>query len=124
MQIKKILRKENNEKNGEERGCCGIPGIPDARFLKAIGDPTRLKILAYLIEVKDPQIVSEISRNFPIDISVVSRHLSILKDEGILFAEKQGKEVYYSVRYEFLSSILRSFAITIESCCPSKERND
>ena len=119
-QVNKQSTKENNEKGGEDRGCCGIPGIPDARFLKAIGDPTRLRILAHLIEAKEPQIVNEVSKNFPIDVSVVSRHLAILRDEGILLAEKQGKEVYYSVRYEFLSSILKSFAATIESCCASK----
>ena len=123
-QINKQPPKENNEKSDKDRSCCGIPGIPDARFLKSIGDPTRLRILAYLIEAKEPQIVSEISKNFPIDISVVSRHLAILRDEGILLAEKHGKEVYYSVRYEFLSSILKNFAATIESCCPSQERND
>ncbi len=123
MQINQPSPKENNEKSSEGKDCCGIPGIPDSRFLKAISDPTRLKILAYLIEAKDSSTVSEISGNFPIDISVVSRHLAILKDEGILLAEKQGKEVHYSVRFEFLSSILRSFATTIESCCPPKEGN-
>ncbi|GAH78596.1 unnamed protein product [marine sediment metagenome] len=69
-------------------------------------------------------MVSEIAKNFPIDVSVVSRHLAILRDEGILLAEKQGKEVYYSVRYEFLSSIFRGFASAIESCCPSKEKSE
>ena len=123
-QINKQLPEENNKRSGEDRGCCGIPGIPDARFLKAISDPTRLRILAHLIEAKEPQIVSEISKNFPIDVSVVSRHLAILRDEGILLAEKQGKEVYYSVRYDFLSSIFKSFAEAIESCCPSEEKID
>lgn len=113
----------DREKKGEDRGCCGIPGIPEPRFLKAISDSTRLRILAHLVETKEPQMVSEIAKNFPIDVSVVSRHLAILRDEGILLAEKQGKEVYYSVRYKFLSSIFRSFASTIESCCPSKEKS-
>jgi len=119
-QINKHLKKEQK---GEDKGCCGIPGIPEPRFLKAISDPTRLHILAHLADVKEPQTVSEVARNFPIDVSVVSRHLAILRDEGILLAEKQGKEVYYSVRYEFLSSIFRSFAKAIESCCPSKEKS-
>ncbi len=116
-QINKHLKKEQK---GEDRGCCGIPGIPEPRFLKAFSDSTRLRILAHLVEAKEPQMVSEIAKNFPIDVSVVSRHLAILRDEGILLAEKQGKEVYYSVRYEFLSSIFRGFANAIESCCPPK----
>ncbi|MBA7542074.1 hypothetical protein ES705_34390 [subsurface metagenome] len=69
-------------------------------------------------------MVSEIAKNFPIDVSVVSRHLAILRDEGILLAEKQGKKVYYLVRYEFLSSIFRGFASAIESCCPPKEKTE
>ena len=121
VQINKHLRKEQKS---EDRGCCGIPGIPEPRFLKAFSDSTRLRILAHLVEAKEPQMVSEIAKNFPIDVSVVSRHLAILRDEGILLAEKQGKEVYYSVRYEFLSSIFRGFASAIESCCPSKEKSE
>ena len=121
VQINKHLKKEQK---GEGGGCCGIPGIPEPRFLKAFSDSTRLRILAHLVEAKEPQMVSEIAKNFPIDVSVVSRHLAILRDEGILLAEKQGKEVYYLVRYEFLSSIFRGFARAIESCCPSKEKNE
>ena len=68
--------------------------------------------------------VNEIAKHFPIDVSVVSRHLAILRNERILLAEKQGKEVYYSVRYEFLSSIFRDFANAIESCCPPKEKGE
>jgi DNA-binding transcriptional ArsR family regulator len=117
-QINKYNKKEQKD---IEKGCCGIPGIPNSRFLKAVSDSTRLRILAYLAEVNEPQIVNEIAQHFPIDVSVVSRHLAILRNEGILLAEKQGKEVYYSVRYEFLSSIFRGFANAIESCCPSKE---
>jgi len=121
VQINKYLKKEQK---GEDRGCCGIPGIPEPRFLKAFSDSTRLRILAHLVEAKEPQMVSEIAKKFPIDVSVVSRHLAILRDEGILLAEKRGKEVYYLVRYEFLSSIFRGFASAIESCCPSKEKSE
>lgn len=123
-QLNKNISKEYKEEKVEDRGCCGIPGIPNARFLKAISDPTRLRILAHLAEAKEPQIVNEIAKNFPIDVSVVSRHLAILRDEGILIADKQGKEVYYSVRYEFLSSIFRGFARAIEACCPTKKKSD
>jgi DNA-binding transcriptional ArsR family regulator len=120
-QINKHLKKAQK---GADRGCCGIPGIPNSRFLKAVSDSTRLRILAHLVETQSPQTVSEIANNFPIDVSVVSRHLAILRNEGILLAVKQGKEVYYSVRYEFLSSIFRGFANAIESCCPPKEKNE
>jgi len=93
-QINKHIKKE---RKGKDKGCCGIPGIPDPRFLKAFSDSTRLRILTHLVEAKESLMVSEIAKNFPIDVSVVSRHLAILRDEG-------------------------GFASAIESCCPSKEK--
>lgn len=99
--------------------CCGIPGLPHPRFFKAFCDPTRLQIFAYLLEQKTPKTVSEISGNFPIDVSVVSRHLAFLRDEGIVQSEKNGKEVRYSSNNKLISSILKGFASAIEICCPS-----
>ena len=51
-------------------------------------------------------------------MSVVSRHLAILKDAGVIDAEKRGKAVYYAVRYERLADTFRAIAGAIESCCP------
>ena len=98
--------------------CCGIPGMPEARFFSALCDPTRLRILATLIEAREPRTVSEIAQQFPVDVSVVSRHLAQLRDQRILVAERQGKEVRYSVDYQLLVSVLRAFAEAIEACCP------
>jgi len=68
-----------------------------------------------------PSTVSEIADCCEIDISVVSRHLAILRDAGVLSARKCGKNVYYSVRYEELATTLRALADAFEACC---ERND
>jgi DNA-binding transcriptional ArsR family regulator len=115
----------NNDDSGvhpkASGSCCGLSGVPDARFFRALCDPTRLRILARLIEAREPQTVSEIAEQFPVDVSVVSRHLAVLRDQGILMAEKQGKEVRYSVHYGFLASALHGFATAVESCCPSEE---
>jgi DNA-binding transcriptional ArsR family regulator len=111
----------SREQLGSGASCCGLPAMPDARFFRALCDPTRLRILARLIEAREPQTVSEIAEQFPVDVSVVSRHLAVLRDQGILMAEKQGKEVRYSVHYGFLASALHGFATAVESCCPSEE---
>jgi len=92
--------------------------MPEARFFSALCDPTRLRILATLIEAREPRTVSEIAQQFPVDVSVVSRHLAQLRDQRILVAERQGKEVRYSVDYQLLVSVLRAFAEAIEACCP------
>ena len=57
----------------------------------------------------------------PVDISVVSRHLAILREAGILAARKQGKEVLYSVRSTELVSTLRELADAIEGCCGGRD---
>ncbi len=41
----------------------------------------------------------------------------MLRDAGILSAEKRGKEVYYSVCYGEVVTKLRAIADAIESCC-------
>ena len=92
--------------------------MPEARFFRALCDPTRLRILATLVEAREPRTVSEIAEQFPVDVSVVSRHLAVLRDQGILIAERHGKEVRYSVDSRFLVSILRGFAEAVEACCP------
>jgi DNA-binding transcriptional ArsR family regulator len=92
--------------------------MPEAKFFRALCDPTRLRILAALVEAREPRTVTEIAREFPVDPSVVSRHLAVLRDQGILTAERQGKEVRYSADYAFLVSVLHGFATAIEACCP------
>lgn len=98
--------------------CCGVQGIPNHLFFKALGDPNRLRILAHLIEMQERLTVSQIAKRFPIDLSVVSRHLAILRDAGILISDKRGKEVFYTVNHNHLASCLTDFAGVIESCCP------
>ena len=89
------------------------------RLFRALCDPNRLVILARLAEQGAPATVSEVAATLPIDLSVVSRHLAMLRDAGILEAEKRGKEVYYSVRLGWLVGTLRGTADALAKCCPS-----
>lgn len=87
-------------------------------FFKALGDPNRLALLLHLAQGGKEQTVTDVSCCCPIDLSVVSRHLGVLRDAGILAAEKRGREVYYSVRVEELTALLRNLADALEACCP------
>ena len=69
----------------------------------------------------EPSTVSEIASCCPTDLSVVSRHLAVLREAGIVEAQKRGKEVYYSVRYPELTARLRDLAESIEACCPGEQ---
>ena len=97
-----------------------IADLMQARFFKALCDPNRIAIVARLSRRTKPCCVSRVADCCPVDISVVSRHLSILRDAGILRAERRGKEVRYAVRFSELSSTLRAMADAIDACCPKK----
>ncbi len=103
----------------ETGACCDLlDDVLEARLFKALCEPSRLTILAALAEAGKPLSVGAIAQGLPIDISVVSRHLAILKEAGVLAAEKRGKAVHYAVRYERLADTFRAIAGAIESCCP------
>ena len=71
-----------------------------------------------LAESGEPTTVSEVATCCPTDLSVVSRHLAILRDAEILEASRRGREVRYRVRYGELARTLRRLADALESCCP------
>lgn len=67
-----------------------------AAVLKALAHPTRLFIVE---ELADKALsVGELTDLIQADMSTVSRHLSILKNNGLVTAEKKGKQVYYRLR--------------------------
>ena len=66
---------------------------PRAEIFKALGHPTRLFIATRLREV--PHSVSELTRLIGADTSTVSKHLSVLKNAGVIRGQKEGTTVYY-----------------------------
>ena len=104
------------------QSCRGINDTLEPRFFKALCDPNRIAILAKLAQCCEPCSVSQITECCPVDISVVSRHLAVLRDAGIVESEKRGKEVFYSVRFKTLVQTLRTMADDLEACCTSNEQ--
>ncbi len=109
----------SKQPDSDNTSCCGgIEDVLEPGFFKALCDPNRIALLIRLAQCCDPCSVSQMARCCPTDLSVVSRHLAILRDAGILTAQKRGKEVFYSVRYSELVRTLRAMADAIETCCP------
>jgi ArsR family transcriptional regulator len=76
----------------------------ESEFLKAIAQPTRLKILYFL---KDGErCACEIIPKMKEDQSNISRHLTNLKNAGILESRKEGVSVYYRIKDRRVFSIL------------------
>jgi len=64
-----------------------------ARIVHALAHPTRLFIIEEL--TRGERCVCELTAMIGADISTVSKHLSILKNEAIIEDEKRGLKVYY-----------------------------
>jgi len=90
----------------------------DPELFKALGDETRLTLLACVAKCGRPCSVTEIAGCCSVDLSVVSRHLAVLARAGILDARKVGRTVLYSVRHAELSGFLRALADAVDQCCP------
>ena len=67
-----------------------------ARILKAMSHPTRLFMVDELS--RGERCVCELTEMVGDDISTISKHLSILKNAGIVADEKRGTKVFYSLR--------------------------
>lgn len=67
-----------------------------AGILKALAHPTRLFIVEELS--RGERCVCELTDMIGVEMPTVSRHLSLLKDAGILEDEKRGSQVFYRLR--------------------------
>lgn len=81
-----------------------------AKFLRIIGDNNRLKILCLL---KDKDLyVEQLSFNLGLAQNLVSSHLKIMIDFGLLVIKQEGKKNYYSINkkvFKKYNSLLTNF---------------
>ena len=75
-----------------------------AGLCKAIAHPTRIEILNLLRDGE--RCVCEIYPALDIEQPNVSRHLAVLKNEGILSSRKEGLKVIYRVSDERIYELL------------------
>jgi DNA-binding transcriptional ArsR family regulator len=119
------VSKERPETTGADpqppAACCSdLARLLSPHLFKAFSDPKRISLLVRLAESRRPCTVSQIAEGSDVDLSVVSRHLSVLREAGIISCVKQGKEVWCSVQTSAVASMLRDLADALESCCPSE----
>lgn len=76
-----------------------------ANMLKAIAHPMRIAIINHLEEGKQ-LTVTEIHEKLGIEQSTTSHHLGILKDKGVLASKREGKNTYYYLKHDILTSIV------------------
>ena len=98
-----------------------VPGdpVPDAllRAVKALSDPTRLRILRYLSE--EPLMPSELARRLRLRAPTVTHHLKILRLAGLvqMTLEKDKEKGHYATRSEAVAAAcasMQGFLLTAE----------
>lgn len=67
-----------------------------AKVIKALAHPTRLFIVDEI--AKEERCVCELTEMIGADMSTVSKHLSVLREAGVVSDEKRGLMVYYRLR--------------------------
>ncbi|SHH36383.1 ArsR/SmtB family transcription factor [Tepidibacter thalassicus] len=68
----------------------------ETKIFKALAHPIRLKIIKKLSDKK--LCVCELNKDVEFSQSNLSQHLKILKDAGILNAQKNGLWMHYSIK--------------------------
>ena len=75
-----------------------------SNFFKIIGDPTRLKIL-YALD-NNEMCVCDIANLLNMTKSSISHQLRLLKENGLVKSRRDGKEIYYLLDDEHVSSVV------------------
>jgi len=76
----------------------------EAELCSAFSDPTRILILYELDE--KPRMVNELAADLNVNQPTISRHLKILRDRGLVKAERQGTTMLYCLTYHRLIEAL------------------
>ncbi len=83
-----------------------------AAILKALAHPSRIFIAEKLSE--KPYCVCELTAMIGADTSTISKHLSILKNAGIITDKKKGTAVYYSLETPCILRLISCVESVIE----------
>ncbi len=79
-----------------------------ADLLKSLAHPSRLAILEYLKNKEGS--VGEMASKLELEQSCLSKHLSVLKQAGVLSSRQEKVTVYYSVRDKDIFVVLRTIS--------------
>jgi len=93
----------------------------DSKVMKALTDPTRANILKFLM-LNGRSDISTIAEYLPQDRSVISRHLNMMAEAGIVIAEKETRHRFYTINgaaflneFEAITGMIKK---CMSECCP------
>ncbi len=89
-----------------------IRSITDPRFIEssalfaALGDPTRLRVVARLVE-GGPQSITRLTEGTAVTRQAVTRHLLVLEEAGLVRGKRKGREHLWELEQERLDEMRR-----------------
>ncbi len=75
---------------------------------KALSDPTRRRVLQLLRQ--RPMTAGELAAHFTVSKPTMSAHFAVLREAGLVGADKQGKTITYHLNMSVLEEALMGFA--------------
>lgn len=78
------------------------------KVFKALSDPTRRRVLE-LLRVR-PMTAGELAEEFTVSKPTMSAHFAVLREAGLIDAEKTGTTITYRLKMSVLEDALLSFA--------------
>src|SRR5262245_12177406 len=86
-----------------------------SRMFKALGDPVRLRLLSMITSAQGGEIcVCDLTPAFDLSGPTISHHLKVLREAGLVDADRRGTWVYYSPR----PANLRQLAALLDTPSP------
>jgi ArsR family transcriptional regulator len=83
-----------------------------ALLLRSLGHPVRLRIAAGL--ARRCSCVKEIWEFLGMPQAVVSQHLKVMKDSGLVEARREGVKVCYSLRRGVIADVVQALGLEME----------
>ncbi len=68
-----------------------------SNFFSVFSDPTRLKIIVFLLNSSSPCCVTKIATSLSLNQPAVSQQMRVLRNAGLVKAEREGKFIRYRI---------------------------
>ena len=81
------------------------------KVYKALADPKRREILSLLKE--HDMNAGELAKHFEISRPAMTKHFQILREADLVYSEKHGQQVIYSLKISVLEEALAGFMNTM-----------
>ena len=78
------------------------------KVFKALSDPTRRRVLVLLRQ--RPMVAGELAGHFKVSKPTMSAHFAVLREAGLVEAERHGKSILYRLKMSVLEDALLGFA--------------